>query len=86
MSPLTCNRAVLLSELLINWPIMAVMDAAVSCLPLSNLHVRAKVSPPESWAQRSTQLQLLMELLVPVSKVDGSIIKLAQLLSVCAAL
>lgn len=45
MSPLTCNRAALLSELLTNWPIMGVMDTAVSCLPLSNLHVKAKVSP-----------------------------------------
>ena len=44
MSPLTCNRAALLSELLTNWPIMGVMDTAVSCLPLSNLHVKAKVS------------------------------------------
>lgn len=44
VSPLTCNGAALLSGLLTNWPIMGVMDAAGSCLPLSNLHVRFKVS------------------------------------------
>jgi hypothetical protein len=30
-----------LSELLKNWPVMEVMDAAASCHPLSNLHVHA---------------------------------------------
>lgn len=34
VSPLTCNGAALLSGLLTNWPIMGVMDAAGSCLPL----------------------------------------------------
>ena len=45
VSPLTCSGAALLSELLTNWLVMGVMDAMVSFLLLSNLHIRAKVSP-----------------------------------------
>lgn len=43
--PLTRNGAALLLGLLTNWPIMGVMDAALSCFPQSNLHVRSEVSP-----------------------------------------
>lgn len=76
VSPLTWNGAALLSELLTNWPVMGVMDAALSCLPPGNLHVGLKCLFCRILGSEGTQLQLLMELLVQVPQVNGSINKI----------